>query len=178
MAIITYREMNRDEIKLLREIDRREAIDGIYYCRDGKLVLENEHHDVKGFWPPELERLIEKHDDLVNRGGTVYGAFDGERLAGMGSLECAFIGSAHTTLQMPMLYVDRACRKLGVGAELVKLIKAKAVALGAQKLYISATPSRNTVDFYLRQGCVLASEIDQELLKLEPYDIHLELPLG
>ena len=40
-------------------------------------------------------------------------------------------------------------------------------------MYISATPSEHTINFYLRQGCVVASEVDPELFALEPEDIHL-----
>jgi hypothetical protein len=49
--------------------------------------------------------------------------------------------------------------------------------MNARRLYISATPSENTVNFYLRQGCVLARQIDPELFELEPEDIHLEYDL-
>jgi hypothetical protein len=45
-------------------------------------------------------------------------------------------------------------------------------------MYISATPSEHTVNFYLALGCQLAAEPDSELLELEPEDIHLELLLG
>jgi len=48
---------------------------------------------------------------------------------------------------------------------------------GAKQLYISATPSEHTVDFYLRLGCRLDLEPDSELFELEPEDIHLECEL-
>jgi hypothetical protein len=41
-------------------------------------------------------------------------------------------------------------------------------------MYISATPSEHTVDFYMRLGCRLAAEPDPELYAFEPEDIHLE----
>ena len=53
----------------------------------------------------------------------------------------------------------------------------KAIDLGAESLYISATPSKNTIGFYLHMGCRLAFEVNQELFRLEPKDIHLELIL-
>jgi hypothetical protein len=40
-------------------------------------------------------------------------------------------------------------------------------------LYISATPSQNTVDFYLKRGCQVTGDPDPELWELEPEDIHL-----
>jgi hypothetical protein len=52
--------------------------------------------------------------------------------------------------------------------------KATARERGAKRLYISATPSENTINFYLRRGCVVAAEVDPHLFELEPEDIHLE----
>jgi len=54
------------------------------------------------------------------------------------------------------------------------LAKATAREQGAKQLYISATPSENTVNFYLRLGCRVTAQPDPELLELEPKDIHLE----
>ncbi len=50
----------------------------------------------------------------------------------------------------------------------------KAKDLQARQLYISATPSENTINFYLRLGCVVTPEPNVDLLELEPDDIHLE----
>jgi N-acetylglutamate synthase-like GNAT family acetyltransferase len=61
-----------------------------------------------------------------------------------------------------------------LGTHLFELAKATARERGAKRLYISATPSENTVNFYLRLGCAVAGEPDPELLELEPEDIHLE----
>ncbi|VEB02444.1 acetyltransferase [Klebsiella pneumoniae] len=44
---------------------------------------------------------------------------------------------------------------------------------GASGLYISSIPNKNTVDFYLAQGCRLADKPDPALFALEPEDIHL-----
>jgi hypothetical protein len=49
----------------------------------------------------------------------------------------------------------------------------RAKELGAKKLYISATPSEHTVNYAMRLGSLLASEIDPELFTLEPEDIRL-----
>ena len=46
--------------------------------------------------------------------------------------------------------------------------------MNARKLYISATPSENTINFYLNIGCIITREVDQALFELEPEDIHLE----
>ena len=45
---------------------------------------------------------------------------------------------------------------------------------GAARL--SATPSQNTIDFYLRLGFTVSTSPDPALYALEPEDIHLEGP--
>ena len=78
---------------------------------------------------------------------------------------------------MKFLHISSNYRRKGLGKKLFLLASEKAIELGAKKLYISSTPSENTVNFYLRLGCVLAKEINQELYNLEPEDIHLEFAL-
>jgi len=48
---------------------------------------------------------------------------------------------------------------------------------GARQMYVSATPSENTIHFYQRRGCLLAALPDPELFALEPEDIHLVCPV-
>ena len=175
MADLTFRTLTRDELPRLREIDRSEVIEEVYYLRGGSLIREKEFYDMKDFPPGEREKILVRLGDLHDRGGTIFGAFDGPALVGITAVESRFIGSRRDTLQMTVLFVSAAYRRAGVGRRLVELAKEKARHTGAAKLYISATPSRNTVDFYLGLGCALASEVDPQLFELEPEDIHLVL---
>lgn len=171
------RLLARSEIPYIWQIDRREIIDNIYYLRNGKLVLEREHYDVRGWPPGKPEHYTPILLDCFGRGGYFWGAFAGELLVGAVVLENRFIGSSKDTLQMKFLHVSNSFRKQGLGKQLFVLAAEKAIELDAKKMYISATPSENTVNFYLRLGCVLAREIDEELFALEPEDIHLEFVL-
>lgn len=72
------------------------------------------------------------------------------------------------------LHVSQAYRGQGLGKRLFELSKEEARQRGAKRLYISATPSEHTIDFYLRLGCTVTQELDAELFALEPEDIHLE----
>jgi predicted N-acetyltransferase YhbS len=172
-----FRELSRDEIPNIWQIDRSEVIDNIYYLRNGQLVLEPEQYDMRGWLPGEIEKATSFLLDSFDHGGHFLGAFDGEQMVGVTVLESRFIGSAKDTLQMKFLHVSRAFRQHGLGKKLFWLTARKAMALGARKLYVSATPSENTVNFYLRLGCALATEIDEGLFQLEPEDIHLEFDL-
>ena len=73
--------------------------------------------------------------------------------------------------------MGRAQRGAGLGRTLFAQAVRQARALGARQLYVSSTPSRHSVDFYLRRGCRPAGEPDPGLFALEPEDIHLELDL-
>ena len=84
------------------------------------------------------------------------------------------IGKARNQLQLMFLHVDRSYRGSGLGRRLFEKVVARARELGAEKLYVSATPAENTVNFYFHLGCRITRDIDRELFKMEPEDIHLE----
>jgi GNAT superfamily N-acetyltransferase len=115
--------------------------------------------------------------DCFDRGGTFLGVFDGEALIGIGVVESAWVGRAGDQMQLAYLYVSHGYRGRGVGTRLFEAAAAIAREAGASALYVSATPTENTVDFYLHRGCVLAPEPDPRLLAKEPDDIHLVHPL-
>ena len=171
------RPLTRSEIPYIWQIDRREVINNIYYLRDGKLVLEPESYDMHGWPPEEPEHYTPILLNCFGHGGHFWGAFAGELLVGAVVLENRFIGNAKDTLQMKFLHVSNNFRKQGLGKQLFALAEERAIELGAKKMYISATPSENTVNFYLHLGCVLATEINEELFALEPEDIHMEFVL-
>jgi predicted N-acetyltransferase YhbS len=171
------RELKRDEIRLIWQIDRREVIEAVYYLEGGELVLKPEFYDMHGWPPGEAERYTPHLLDCFDHGGTFYGAFDDEQLVGVAILEGRFIGMEHDKLQLKFLHVSRAYRKRGIGRELYALAAQKANTLGAKRLYVSATPSENTVDFSLHRGCYPTQTPDSGLFMLEPEDIHLEAAL-
>lgn len=168
------RFLQREEIPLVWQIDRREIIHNIYQLRDSELVLVPDYFDVQGWPPNEAEHYTPILTDCFDRGGTFWGAFENEKIIGTAILESKFIGTNHDTLQLKFLHVSNEYRKQGLGRKLFNLAAEKAKSLGAKKMYISATPSENTINFYMSLGCTLASEIDPELFALEPEDIHLQ----
>ncbi len=168
------RLLGREEIPLIWQIDRREVIHNIYHLRDGELILVPEFFDMQGWPPGEAEHYTPILMDCFDRGGTFWGVFEDGKLVGTAILESKWIGSKSDTLQLKFLHVSRGQRKQGLGTKLFQLAVEHASSLGAKKLYISATPSENTINYYMRLGCVLATELDSELFALEPEDIHLE----
>jgi predicted N-acetyltransferase YhbS len=172
--MIAGRALTRAEVTCLWEIDRREVIDNIYYHENGELVLKPEHYDMQGWPPGDADLYTPILLDCFDRGGWFYGLFDDGRPIAVVVLESRFIGPRKDLLQLKQLHVSRDARGRGYGKELFELAKARARSLGAKGLYISATPSEHTVNFYMRLGCRLAAALDPELFALEPEDIHLE----
>ena len=84
------------------------------------------------------------------------------------------VGAAKDLIQLEWLHVSRDYRGQGLGAMLIEKARGVARERGAAGLYISATPSENTVNFYRGRGATLVPTPDQELFALEPEDIHLE----
>ncbi len=177
MLMLRERLLDRDEVPLVWTIDRREVIDRIYYLENGELVLKPEHYDMSGWPNGEAEKYTPILLEIYDRGGWFYGVFSETALVGITVLDCQFIGKHREHLQLEFLHVSRDSRGRGLGKRLFGLSKQEARARGARFLYISATPSEHTVNFYLRLGCRLAAEPVPHLLALEPNDIHLECEL-
>jgi predicted N-acetyltransferase YhbS len=175
---MNIRLLQRAEIPLVWQIDRREIVQNIYCLEHGELVLKPDYFDIHGWPPGEAELYTSILLGCYDRGGTFWDAFENNTLVGVAILESKFIGSQQDTLQLKFLHVSRDYRKQGLGATLFERAIEKAKGLGAKKLYISATPSENTVNYYMRLGCVLAREIDPELFALEPEDIHFEYEIS
>jgi predicted N-acetyltransferase YhbS len=174
---VKIRELERQEIRDVWSIDRAEVIEKVYYRDGSELVLKPEHYDMKGWPPGEPELYGPILLDCFDRGGTFYGAFSGEKLIGAAVLESRFIGREKNQLQLKFLHVSRRHRRAGLGRTLFEKAVERARKLGARRLYISSTPSENTVGFYLRRGCRLTDDVDPALFELEPEDIHLEFEI-
>jgi predicted N-acetyltransferase YhbS len=172
--MITERELFRDEIPLIWTIDRGETIENIYRLEDHRLVLRPHYVEVPGWPPGEAEKYTPILLECFDRGGWFYGAFEGAQLIAIVILDNQRLGAQKDQLQLKFLYVNRSHRNRGMATRLFGLARASARARGARRLYISATPTENTVKFYLRLGCTVGREPDAELFALEPDDIHLE----
>lgn len=171
---MNIRLLQREEIPLIWQIDRCEVVENIYYLNNGGLVLEPDYFDIQGWPSGEAELYTPILLDCYDRGGTFWGAFENDTIVGVAILESKFTGSRQDTFQLKFLHVSRDYRNRGIASTLFRAAVEKARALGARKLYFSATPSEHTINYCLRLGCVLATEIEPALFELEPDDIRLE----
>lgn len=177
MQKINYRELTEKELHLLGEIDRSEKIAASYQYRNGALILINTPISAGSFEPSELEEIIKHQQELIHTGGKVVAAFENKQLIGAASVDRRMRGRNRDYCKMDILYVSKNSRGKKVGQGLLRECKEIASAFGAGKLYISATPTKGTVDFYINNSAVLVKELDEELFKMEPDDIHLEIEL-
>lgn len=166
------RELQREEIPSVWSIDRTELIENLYLYQNGELVLSKQRFDMKG-WPegePEAytPHLLESYD----QGAVFLGVFELGKLIAAASLDNVWRGEQKDLLQLSFLHVSHAYRGEGLAGMLFQHCVEMAIQKGAKGLYISATPSENTVHFYQHLGCTLIAQPDPELFALEPEDIH------
>lgn len=167
------RPLAEGELTRIWGIDRAEVSTHTYIVQERVLRSIPELVEVHG-WPREQVAT----DTLLlaacfERGGAFIGAFEGEALVGVAVVDSVWLGPTRDRLQLKYLYVDRRVRGSGVGGALFRQAQSVARARGARELYISATPTARTVDFYLSRGSRLAEPPDPALFALEPDDIHL-----
>ncbi len=174
---ITYRQLTYDELVKYEQLDRTEHVDHIHYVREGKLVLEAKRWDFPDWSPEEKQRRIRGFQSLWAEGATFFGAFDGETLIGISILDHTPVATGIDRLNLDGLWVSHGYRARGIGKRLFSLAAQEARARGARSMYVSATPSKNTIRFYRAMGCQMADPVDPELFEHEPEDIHLELSL-
>jgi predicted N-acetyltransferase YhbS len=168
------RRLRREELDLVWTIDRSEVIERTYSLQDGELVLRADPFDMRGWPPGEAAHARPWLEASFDRGARFLGIFDADRLVAVGVLDTVFIGPHRDLLQLSFLHVGHDERGRGLGVELFDELAREARTLGAKGLYVSATPSEHTIDFYRRRGCRVIDVPDPELYAREPEDIHLE----
>lgn len=167
------RNIKEDELPLLGLIDRKELVEQLYTLENGRLKLYEERFDMSGWPPGEAEHNIQVLTKCFKRGGWFHGVFDDGLLIAVAVVDSVFLEAERPALQLKFLHVSHDYRGRGLASGLFRTACKRAREMGAEEIHISATNSRNTVDFYLRLGCKLLDKPDPELYRLEPEDIHL-----
>ena len=109
-----YRVLKKEEIERVGEIDRTETIESIYYFTEGKLELVKEFYKVSKWSNEEVDLHIISLNDIYNRGGFIFGAFDVSDIAGIVLLDSQFIGRNKDQLNLAGLWVSKQYRQKGV----------------------------------------------------------------
>jgi GNAT superfamily N-acetyltransferase len=172
--------MEPAELNRLGEIDRTERIESIYIQRGAELEESAQTFDVPPWSPtgshahsvPDQIGFLEHH---ASRGASIFGAFDGERLVGIG-LVTPHIRPG--VAQLAYLHVGNGYRGRGIGRRLAEEMENVARRLGDWEIVVSATPTVNTVRFYMSCGFAPMAEPLPELFEQEPEDVHLSKRLA
>lgn len=136
-----------------------------YVQSDGawKVIPADEHRA----WSPEKRLWIPQYlREQSKNGGTIAAAYEktsGE-LLGFASVDGVLRGTNARYANLTMLFVDDRFQRQGIGARLFRELCSRAVAMGAEKLFISAISSEETVAFYFAMGCTNAVERIEEFV--------------
>lgn len=166
-------------IERLAEIDRSEHITRAYKITAGLLTQVDVDWHVPNWFTGgdgdhSLSGQIAFCRSHLDKGGLLLGALHEDLLVGIAIVR----PELHAEMaQLAFLHVSREYRRQGIAKGLMAEACQVARSAGARRIYISATPSASTVEFYLSQGCELAEQVHPELYALEPEDIHLILEL-
>jgi predicted N-acetyltransferase YhbS len=127
-------------------------------------------------WDKEKkDKVINNFFDIISKeGGYVFGAYEDKKMIGFSVLCNKKFGSNNQYIQLDNMHVSDGYRNKGIGKKLFEICVKKAKETGIKKIYISANPSEDTVNFYFSVGCKDAMEINKELAEKEPYDRQME----
>ena len=177
--MISYRNLEESQLSRLSEIDRTESIRVGFEVVGGRLVEKEVDWEVPNFVSDgegehSIAQQIEFCRNHLARNAVAIGAFDNERLIGIGILTPNIRpGMA----QLAYLHVSADWRRLGIASAITRQLLQHARAQGLRRAYVSASPSESAVGFYRSFGFDLVEEPLRELCELEPEDIHMILEL-
>ena len=175
---IIYRKLSEAEMErsLFLGFKRRQVVTQCWWKEAGKWQLKDVPF-IDDWGEAEYAFLVKCLKNTIRTGGYVYGAFEGQRLAGFTSVENSPFGSKNQYVQLSCIHVSEESRGKGIGKTLFAHAGEAGRSLGAEKLYISAHSAKESQAFYHALGCVEAKEYNKELSEAEPCDCQLEYVL-
>ena len=173
---IQYRQMFAGDIvpDMLKHFNRYQKVEKSWQKQNGEWVLVDNPYIENWDGAKKNQLSTDDFPQIINSGGALFCAFDGDKLIGFCGIDGNFIGSSSQYLWLVYLHVSYEYRGKGIGRKLFLLTADAAKKLGARKLYISANSSKESQAFYRSIGCVDTEEIVPDLFEAEPYDVHME----
>ncbi|MGD8832645.1 MAG: GNAT family N-acetyltransferase [Pseudomonadales bacterium] len=175
MEEVEIRVLARKDLRRVGEIDRTERIDVLFEQRGTELVAHQGRWDAAG-WDPEGhgEHSVEAQRQALlhydEAGGVSRGVFSNGRLVAIGVVVPHIRPGI---ARLAYLHVSRAFRSAGIGGRLCASLEDIARCTAHNEIVVTATPSENTVRFYLRRGYLPMEQPLPELFELEPDDVHM-----
>lgn len=160
----------------LQNFEHFQTYHRIWKKTDDQWVLEETNSIIRK-WDNEKRLWIPKYlGQKLDNGGYTFAAYLENKLVGFISLDGDHLGSSKQYMNLSMLFIDDRYQRRGIGKLLFDKCAKRALNVGAEKLFISAIPSEDTVAFYLAMGCKDAEEIIPDFVDT-PYDRYLEFLL-
>ena len=172
---VEFRRLGRTELSRVVEIDRTERIYVLYDQHGTQLVARHGDWSAPA-WEPDghgehsVEDQVRALEHYFDTGGIALGAFAIGRLVGLGVVVPHL---RPRIAQLAFLHVSAPLRATGIGSRLSDQLEPIARTAGDSDMVVSATPSENTVRFYLGRGFQPMAEPLAELFELEPDDVHM-----
>ena len=176
---VELRKLDRTELSRVADIDRRERIDVQYVQHGTELVARHGNWsslawDADGHGEHSVEAQIHMLEHYVDAGGIALGAFVGDQLVGIGVVVPHL---RPRVAELAYLMVSAPFRVTGIGSRLTEQLDKIARTAGDSDMVVTATPTENTVRFYLGRGFQPMAEPLPELFELEPEDVHMRKAL-
>ena len=176
MKTITYQELNHENFNehSMDDFIRHQNVTESWRMIDGEMVLKPTVFVQD--WSLEKRQqtakdIVEGFDSKTISG---FGAFDDGKYIGHAVLETRIFGSTASYMELTLFHLSEPYRGKGIGKKLFTLAADKARELGAEKLFISCFPAKETIAVYTALGCVPCKEHNTKKAAEEPLDIQLE----
>lgn len=170
---VYFRQLDYNECERIREIDASQYIGKAWRDVDGVRQLIDINYQDPDF-PNGYENHLSALRETINSHGSAIGAFLNEKLIGFCSVNSNIFGKKHKYVLLDQIFISLNFRSKGIGKKLFLRSVIEARKLGADKLYICAGSSEETLAFYKALGCIEAEEINFELYEGDTRDIQLE----
>jgi GNAT superfamily N-acetyltransferase len=172
---VDFGRLGRTELSRVGEIDRSERINVVYDQHGTQLVARHgtwsaSAWDLEGDGEHSVQAKVHELQRYVDNGGVALGALASGRLVGIGVVVPHLRPGI---AQLAFLHVSAPLRATGIGSRLSEQLEQIARAVGDSEMVVSATPSENTVRFYLGRGFQPMADPLAELFELEPDDVHM-----
>ncbi len=173
-----FRDLLVEECDRISEIDPSQFIEKVWRNIDGEYQLITINY-IEEDWPDGYEKYRDALKETIRAGGVAIGTFSEEdRLVGFVTLNSEVFGETAKYVLLESMFVSKQFRNYGIGKQLFQKCAEKAKEWGADKLYMCAASSQETIAFYRSIGCVDAEEVNKQLYESDPRDIQLEFELN
>lgn len=147
MFQIEFKKLSTEDLEHVYHIDRSENVETMYRPAGKNLEAYDDSVEVSSdpaFW----DNLLAWWKDELTAGAEAFGAYDGEKMAGIAMIKH---GVRDGVDQIISMYVGAEYRLSGIAKSLYFELEDSARASGAKKLFVSTAPTGSAVGFYLSQ---------------------------